>query len=186
MNKRLFALILCIVLSCAFTLGFAETAPQRPGTSTYADSSSKYTDLSPNNKCPAKPTIYSSARSRIISTDKITELRNGFSVKQINSASDREFGLYFKFTPRSGDHGYRITRFDVVFSEKDGTILYTDGFNTDMVCERGYYWAWKFFPLGGLFQQLKARYGEIKIGTYTMDIYFNRLWAGSTRVKINK
>ena len=145
------------------------------------------TDLSRDRKCPAKPTLYTSARYKSVGSDQVAELRKGFSAKQINETEgSRVYGMYFKFTPKSGDHGYHISRFDVVITEKNGDILFADGFNTDMTCQRGYYWAWNFFPLDGMFRQLKQKYGEVVPGTYTMDIYFNSLWANSTKIKVGK
>ena len=182
MKKRILALGLCILLSCFYILCYADSLSTGVQNATTIK-----TDLSRDRKCPAKPTLYNSARYKNVGSDQVAELRKGFSAKQINETEgSRVYGMYFKFTPKSGDHGYHISRFDVVITEKNGDILFADGFNTDMTCQRGYYWAWNFFPLDGMFRQLKQKYGEVVPGTYTMDIYFNSLWANSTKIKVGK
>ncbi len=142
--------------------------------------------LSPDNQCPVHPQIYSSARYLNMETNSAYDMSNGLSARQINNPSaNRMYGLYFKFTPGGKDHGYQIDRFDVVISDnKSGEKLYIDGFAANMKCESGYYWAWNFFPLEGLFENQKTLYGEVKAGVYKMDIYFNGLWAGNTVFKI--
>lgn len=140
--------------------------------------------LSPDIPCSAHPTVYSSPRYLNTESQKAFDLPYGLSAKQINNATNREFGLYFKFTPGGKDAGYRITRFDVVVTAQNGEKLYIDGFDSDMECKAGYYWAWDFFPLEGLFINMRTLYGQVVAGKYRMDIYFNREWAGNTMFTI--
>jgi len=144
-------------------------------------------ELDPSNQCPVRPQIYSNPRYLNLENESAYDLSNGLSAKQINnSTGTREYGLYFKFTPGGKDHGYYISRFDVVVTDRNGEKLYIDGFDSDLMCEAGYYWAWNFFPLEGLFENLRTLYGEVVPGLYKMDVYFNRLWAGSTTFNIGK
>ena len=144
------------------------------------------TDLSPDLKCPVQPMIYCNPRYLNEQTGRGYDLKNGLSANQINNnTSGREYGLYFKFTPR-GANGYMIKRFDFVIQNEDGDNLYIDGIDTNMECKNGYYWSWEFFPLQGLFTNMELLYGEVVPGQYTMDIYFNSLWAGQAKFRIQK
>ena len=185
MKKVLSLLITIVVLSvsCFCLTAFADSSADTLLESITEASS----QLSPNNRCPVQPTIYSSPRY-LGSNNKGQNLKNGLSAKQImNDAGGREYGLYFKFTPKGKNaNGYQISRFDVTISDSKDSILYVDGFDSDMECKTGYYWYWNFFPLGGLFNNMDTLYGEIVPGRYTMDIYFNGLWAGRTNFTIKK
>ena len=146
-------------------------------------------DLSPDEKCPVHPQIYTSPRYKDANKDQGYDLKNGLSVKQIQQYLDsgtREFGLYFKFTPGGADNNYVIERMDFVISDPSGQRVYTDGFSQTMTCEKGYYWSINFLSLNGLFQKLNSERGSIPTGRYTMDIYFNRLWTGSITFVVNK
>ena len=61
-----------------------------------------------------------------------------------------------------------------------------DGFDTSMQCQSGYYWYWNFFPLEGLYDNMRILNGSVTAGSYTMNIYFNKLWAGKTSFSIKK
>ena len=144
------------------------------------------TSLSPNIKCPTQPTIYCSPRGKNLSNDKAYDTKS-ISVTQINNdAGKRSYGLYFKFTPAAKDDGYLITRIDVVISDAKNKVLFVDGFDTFIRCQKGYYWAWNFFSLDGLYDNMKETDGQIVVGQYRMDIYFNELWAGKTSFRIVK
>ena len=145
------------------------------------------TSLSSDKKCPAQPTIYCSPRYLHEKTGKGQDLRDGLSAKKINDENNtREYGLYLKFTPKKADDGYKIQRIDFVIRNKQGKVQYTAGFDTEVVCEYKYYWSWKFFPLSGFFALRKLMDGEVLTGRYTLEIYFNELFAGSTQFSINK
>ena len=179
--------------SAANTSAGTDNAGSAPGndTSSNADhqdkkSGSIETSLSPDNKCPAQPQIYCSPRCKNLDNNQAFDT-NSLSAKQINSSSNRSYGLYFKFTPSVKDNGYQINRIDVVVSDaKKNTVLYVDGFDTDMRCQRGYYWAWNFFSLEGLYDKMRETDGQVVAGQYRMDIYFNQLWAGKTSFRIQK
>ncbi|MBR2822379.1 MAG: hypothetical protein IKE24_01620 [Clostridia bacterium] len=145
------------------------------------------TTLSPKIKCPAQPTIYCSPRYLDEKSGKGQNLKNGISAKKVNDENNtREFGLYLKFTPKRADDGYVIRRIDFVIRNKAGDVQYTAGFDTEVVCEYRYYWSWNFFPLSGFFAVRKLLDGEVLAGRYTLEIYFNSLFAGSTTFSINK
>ena len=145
------------------------------------------TSLSSDKKCPAQPTIYCSPRYLHEKTGKGQDLRDGLSAKKINDENNtREYGLYLKFTPKRADDGYTIRRIDFVIRNKQGEVQYTAGFDTEVVCEYRYYWSWNFFPLSGFFALRKLMDGEVLTGRYTLEIYFNELFAGSTQFSINK
>lgn len=176
--KRMMTIILALCMMLAMAL------PAWAGAS-----SLQFTDyqlqLDPNRKCPVQPQVYCNPRYYNEDTGGAYDLSNGLSAKQINNAlSNRSYGLYFKFTPHGKDNGYDINRFDVVVTDRQGNKLYIDGFDSDMQCEAGYYWAWNFFPLEGLFMNMRELYGQVIAGQYKMDIYFNGLWAGSVSFKI--
>ena len=144
------------------------------------------TSLSPDNKCPAQAQIYCSPRCKNLDNNQAYDI-NSLSAKQINSSSNRSYGLYFKFTPSVMDDGYQINRIDVVVSDaNNNTVLYVDGFDTDIQCQRNYYWAWNFFSLDGLYDNMRETDGQVVEGQYRMDIYFNQLWAGKTSFRIQK
>ena len=145
------------------------------------------TTLSPKNKCSAQPTIYCSPRMKVLATGIASDLRSGLSAAAIKKyAGEREYGLYFKFTPKARDDGYLITRFDVIITGPDKQVAFQDGFYDTMQCQKGYYWYWNFFPLQEMFDEQIRKYGSVKTGTYSMDIYFNELWAGKTSFKVSK
>ena len=144
-------------------------------------------ELNPNNKCPQTPTVYCSPRYKDADKDSAYELRRGLSASQINNGtSDRSYGLYFKFTPRGRNQSYYISRIDFTIHDKKGNLLYVDGFDTSMQCQSGYYWYWNFFPLDGLYDNMRILDGSVTAGSYTMNIYFNKLWAGKTNFTIKK
>ena len=145
------------------------------------------TSLTSDKKCPAQPTIYCSPRYLHEKTGKGQDLRDGLSAKKINDENNsREYGLYLKFTPKRADDGYTIRRIDFVIRNKQGEVQYTAGFDTEVVCEYRYYWSWNFFSLSGFFALRKLMDGEVLAGRYTLEIYFNELFAGSTQFSINK
>ena len=144
-------------------------------------------DLSPSNKCRVQPMIYSTNRYREIGKDSGYDIRKDFSVKTIqNNRGSKEYGLYFKFTPGGKDNGYLITRFDIVIEDPKKNIIYTEGFDSDMECKKGYYWYWNFFSLQNMFEEQLDTTGTIPLGTFTLHVYFNRLWAGKTTFKVVK
>lgn len=177
--KKIMAVLLVILLSTGIL-----SLPAQAITLQFSD---EQLALSPNEKCPVRPQIYSNPRYKNADSDKAYDVNSGLSAKKINEQMDRRFyGLYFKFTPSGRDNGYMIWRFDVVVTDKNGQRLYIDGFDSEMECTAGYYWSWDFFPLEALFDNMRMLYGEVIPGNYKMDVYFNRLWAGSTSFKINK
>lgn len=137
-------------------------------------------------KCPQQPTVYCAPRYMDLGAQP-QNLKRGLSASQILSDySGREYGLYFKFTPRGKNQNYLITRFDVTISDAKGNLVYVEGFDDYMQCQPRYYWYWNFFNLKGLFENLKTLNGTITPGKYVMNIYFNRLWAGKTNFTIKK
>lgn len=141
--------------------------------------------LSPNNKCPVRPTFYRNLRYRDAGSNTQADYRPGLAVRKIiDDMGRREYGIFLKFTPSRRDSGYEIRRFDVVITGPSGRQLYTEGFNTNMTCQYGYYWAWEFYSLDDFFRQQVSETGTIASGKYLMDIYFNSLWAGQIWFKI--
>ncbi len=144
------------------------------------------TTLSPDNKCPVQPTIYCSPRQKSLTSDIVSDLKS-LSARNIRKyQGSLDYGLYFKFTPKAKDDGYLIYRFDVVMTGPDGTVEFEDGFFDSMECKKNYYWYWKFFSLQDMFDKHIRLYGDVKTGTYRMDIYFNGLWAGKTTFRVEK
>ena len=144
------------------------------------------TTLSPENKCPVQPTIYCNPRQWSRSSDIASDLK-ALSAKNIKKYQGTlDYGLYFKFTPKAKDDGYVIKRFDVIITGPDGTVEYENGFFDFMECKKNYYWYWKFFSLQDMFDKHIRQYGDVKTGTYRMDIYFNELWAGKTSFRVEK
>ena len=142
--------------------------------------------LSTGNKCPQQPTVYCAPRYQDLGAQP-QNLKRGLSASQIDSdQSGREYGLYFKFTPRGKNQTYLIERFDVTIHDSKGNLVYVEGFDATMQCQPRYYWYWNFFNLAGLFENLKTLNGSITPGKYVMNIYFNRLWAGKTNFTIKK
>ena len=141
--------------------------------------------LSPNNKCPIHPQVYCSPRYKDPGKEAY-DLKNGLQAYRIENPTvqGREYGLYFKFTPGKVDNGYRITRFDIVIRPSKGQPMYTEGFDTDMVCQYGRYWCWDFYSLEGFFDDMRWNYGGVLTGTYIMEVYFNSQWAGEVSFKI--
>ena len=185
MKKRILALVLAMVF--ALLSGGLSAARAEETNSSGFLSSLIETTLSPDNKCPARPTIYCSPRYLHEKSGKGQELRDGLSARKINDANNtREYGLYLKFTPKKADNGYAIKRIDFVIRNKQGEVQYTAGFDTDIVCEYRYYWSWNFFPLNSFFAIRKLIDGEVLTGKYTLEIYFNELFAGSTTFTIKK
>lgn len=176
-------LTLMLALSVILACGCCRTALA----SAFHSGSDEEAYLSPDNKCPVQPTIYCSPRYLNPDNNTGYNLKSGLSAKQIDNPSDgRQYGLYFKFTPKGRHNGYHISRFDVIVSDRTGTELYRVGFDADMDCQTGYYWYWNFFPLNGLFENMRSMYGSVITGRFTMDIYFNSLWAGRTAFTIKK
>jgi len=178
--------VLSVVLAMAFLFLSSSVYAARAEEYSFL-SSLLETKLSPDAKCPAQPTIYCSPRYLHEKTRKGQDLRDGLSAKKINDENNtREYGLYLKFTPKRADDGYTIRRIDFVIRNKQGEIQYTAGFDTEVVCEYRYYWSWNFFPLSGFFAVRKLMDGEVLTGRYTLEIYFNELFAGSTQFSIKK
>ena len=143
--------------------------------------------LTPSNKCKVRPMIYSARRYKDANKETAYNLRADFSASTIiDQLGSRQYGLYFKFTPSGRDSGYEITRFDIVINDPSGEAVYTEGFDSDMTCQAGYYWYWNFFSLDQCFRYILDTKGKIRQGTYDMDIYFNRQWAGETSFRIIK
>ena len=183
--KKILAIVLCLMMCCAAVCAFAtETETSESSTSPI----SVRTDLSPDNKCPMRPTVYSTPRYYNTAANKAYDLdrKKGLSAKTINNETgDKLYGLYLKLTPGGKDVGYTVKRFDIVVKDSDGRILYTDGFDSDLTCKNGYYFVWNFFPLEGLYNNMKQLYGEVIPGNYNMDVYINELWAGNAGIRIN-
>ena len=181
--KKGLSLLLALVI-CLSGMMFTSALAASSGNSTFVYPT---TSLSPNLKCPVQPTVYCKPRFFDTTTQKANNMSKGLSAKQINSApANRQYGLYFKFTPARSADGYQINRFDIVISDSNGQVLYTDGGISFMTCQAGYYWAWDFFSLEGFYENLRAIYGEVVPGRFVMDIYFNSLWAGKTNINIGK
>lgn len=144
------------------------------------------TTLSPDNKCPVQPIIYCSPRQKSLSRDTVSDLES-LSARNIKKyQGSLEYGLYFKFTPKAKDDGYLILRFDYVITGPDGTVELEKGYSDYMECKKNYYWYWEFFSLQDMLDKHIRQYGDVKTGTYRMDIYFNGLWAGKTTFRIEK
>ena len=189
MKKGLSLLLALIICLSGIMVSSALAAVNTATKSVSSGSSFVYptTSLSPSVKCPVQPTIYCKPRFFDKETQRANNMSKGLSAKQINNASaNRQYGLYFKFTPARSADGYQIDRFDVVISDKSGQVLYTEGIVSNMTCQAGYYWYWDFFPLDGLYENLRAIYGEVVPGRFVMDIYFNGLWAGKANINIGK
>lgn len=152
---------------------------------TAAPSVNYSTDLNPNNKCKAQPSIYANARFRDAGHEPYDINSNRFSASEISRriGGSREYGVFFKFTPNGADTGYQISRLDVVVTDPQGNITWTEGYPVDIVCDRNYFWYWNFFNLQPMFEQMNASTG-IKTGVYNMDIYFNRQWAGKATFRM--
>lgn len=170
---------------CAFLLAFLLILCVLAGTASAAyDENGNY--LSPYNKCRIHPTMYCAPRYKDYGAESPYNLK-GLSVKSIDANYyNRDYGLYFKFTPSRIDNGFYIYRFDTVVCDSRGNEIYWEGWDDSMTCQYGYYWYWNFYSLHGLFEQMKSSYGRIVPGTYTMNIYFNSQWAGKVNFKINK
>ena len=181
----LLALIIClsgIMVSSVLAAADASTSASSGGSFV-----SPSTSLSPRIKCPVQPTFYCKPRFYDTETQKANNMSKGLSAKQINSApANRKYGLFFKFTPSRSADGYQISRFDWVYSDKNGHVLYTDSLDASTTCRAGYSYSWKFFPLEGFYENLRAIYGEVVPGRFVLDIYFNGLWAGKTNINIGK
>lgn len=178
--KRIFALIVTLSLVLVCFAGHCDT-----GSSTLSVPGLSDLKLSPDNQCAIRPMIYCNPRWRNLETMKAYDLPNGLQAAQINQNNpNREYGLYFKFTPSAGDDGYLITRFDITISDRDGRLLYTDGGQDFMICQKGYYWAWDFISLKGFFDTIRDSNGKVGTGIFTLDVYFNSQWAGQTRFSI--
>ena len=180
MMKRWIALFLTVILclnfgsSMASSLGLSADKYQKPDLS-----------LSSNRTCPVRPTIYSTRRSRKVGEERAYDINKDFSARTIeDNFGFREYGLYLKFTPGRADNGYYIYRFDTVISDPYGNVVYSSGYDSDMTCTYGYYWYWDFYNLNSMFYDIDNRYGYIPKGVYTMDIYFNYLWAGKTQFRV--
>ena len=149
--------------------------------------------LSTQNKCKVQPQFYCSTRYR----DKdekygydLTELglRNEFSSASIQKQIEkdtRRYGIYFKFTPSDRDEGFEINRMDFVFADPLKNIIYTMGFQAQIICRDKSPVAWNFINLMDMFTQQNGKDGIPK-GTYLMDIYFNEQWAGETSFRVER
>ena len=185
MKKGLSTLLLLALLLSCMAMGYASSTMTAAELKTAMNLA--VADLDPNNKCPLTPMVYCSPRYKDADKDSAYELRRGLSASQINEGNTtRSYGLYFKFTPRGRYQSYTINRIDFTIHDKKGDLLYVDGFDTSMQCQSGYYWYWNFFPLEGLYDNMRILNGSVTAGSYTMNIYFNKLWAGKTSFSIKK
>lgn len=142
--------------------------------------------LDPKDKCPQTPTVYCAPRYQDPGANP-QNLKNGLSAKVISGdVSGRKYGLYFKFTPKGKNQNYLITYLNVTIHDSKNNLVYAIGSSTYLQCQPRYYWYWNFFDLEELFDNLKVLNGSITPGKYTMNIYFNRLWAGKTTFTIKK
>ncbi len=145
--------------------------------------------LSRNKKCPVQPQIYSNKRFKDADKEFGMDLPNDISrahvIRQLE-IGNREYGLYLKFTPSWMDQGYYIYRIDFVMSDPKGTEIYSCGMDTSITCEADRFVEWNFFSLMDMFREQLDVYGSISTGKYTMDIYFNSEWAGSTAFMVKE
>ena len=168
------ALVFCLSLTCASAVSTGFQTNYNP-----------QTELSPTQLCPIRPTIYSNRRYLQVGKDQAYEINKDFSASMIaNQRGFREYGLYIKFTPGRTDDGYYISRFDTVLSDPNGNVVHTFGYDTDMTCKYGYFWFWDFYSLEDVFCNLLDTQGYLPRGVWTMDIYFNGLWAGKTQFRM--
>ncbi len=144
--------------------------------------------LSPRNICPITPTIYSMRRYRKNGQGQAYDINKDFSSDTIvRQQGFLEYGLYIKFTPGRTDDGYRIRSIGMVLSDPWGSILREDEDNdVDITCKYRYYWSWDFYSLDSVFSSMISDYGYIPTGVYTIDIYFNHLWAGKTQFRVQR
>ena len=182
MLKKMIAFLLLLTLC----LSLAVPAALGAG-SGFQTNKIRQNELSPTKLCPVRPTIYSMRRYRQVGKEDAYDTQKDFSASMIASQRGfREYGLYIKFTPGRTDDGYTISRFDTVLYDPKGNIIQTYGEDTDMLCEYGYFWYWDFYSLDEVFCEMLDSQGSIPLGTYTMDIYFNGLWAGKTQFRMQR
>lgn len=179
----LLTVILCVGIVFQPMSGLAATKR-----STYSIFSTEFKLLSPDDVGSITPTVYSSLRFKNSGDDRGFDINDGYlSADKIQKQSGkREYGLYLKFTPGRADNGAKIERIDFVISDPDDNIILNAGFDTEVVCEYGYYWYWDFFSLDDLFTDLASQTTGIPVGLYTLDIYFNSHWGGTTHFRVKK
>lgn len=148
--------------------------------------------LSQQNKCVVQPQIYCCARYKDKNQEygqDLSSLDTGdaFSANAIQRQLEigkRNYGIYLRITPSWADDGYEIKRLDFVFKDPSGNKIYSTGCDADITCRNGYFVSWNFINLMDLFREQLALKGKIAKGKYTLDLYFNSKWAGSTYFKI--
>ena len=144
--------------------------------------------LSPDNKCVITPQFYSCERYKDRGQEFGQDLNKAFSDRTIRKQLEigkRDFGLYLKFSPSFSDNGYRIRRIDFVITAPRGKDAYQMGCDTDYTCDNKYFVEWNFLSLMDLFKEQMDSNGSIYKGKYTIDIYFNEKWAGSTTFRVS-
>lgn len=170
-------LVLTSFAPCAMASGWSSSGSRKNNSST----------LSPSRICPVTPTVYSMRRYRKIGSDKAYDTQKDFSSSMIvRQQGNQEYGLYLKFTPGRVDDGYYISTIGMVLSDPSGNILEENEYDVSITCKYGEYWHWDFYNLDDVFSSLISTYGYVPNGVYTMDIYFNSLWAGKTQFRVQK
>ena len=150
--------------------------------------------LSRQNKCSIQPQLYCCTRYKDKGQEfghDISELGLGdsFSANTIQRQLDigkKNYGIYFKITPSWADDGFEINRLDFVFIDPKGNPVYSLGFDTDIVCQDGYFISWNFINLMEMFREQVREKGSVTRGKYVLDVYFNEKWAGDTYFKVGK
>lgn len=56
--------------------------------------------------------------------------------------------------------------------------------DTDFICQNKKPWSVEFLSLQPVFNEMLDQNSHVVIGKYTLDIYFNSLWIGSTIMRI--
>ncbi len=141
-------------------------------------------------KADIKCSLYSGMRYRTGGESKPKDLNSVLTAARVNKNAE-EFGLYIRFLPDDRDAGYRIYRVDLVIREdkkekgKDvGRRLYAAGCDVDVTCEEKTTWSMDFFPLNGLFDQLRELDGKVKSGKFIVELYLNGAFAGQRTFSI--
>ena len=143
--------------------------------------------LEESNRYPQPLMVYCAPRYQDPGKEGGSNLRRGLSASQITTdTSGRIYGLYVKITPRAQKETFIISRVDILIRDKLEEVVYAEGFDREITCRPGNYLHWDFFKLGGLYDNLKTLYGDVTTGNFTMSIFFDRHWAGSTTFYIYK